>query len=370
MVEHRSKRLALVLAVVVSGTQIPRLEAAERTDAPGSCAGVVRSHLNYRFVDGTANWTAAAQQAFRDSVARWARLRRENGLAYFTASEVTSSENVRVVRGQVGGGNSNVNCSPAIDELNMHSAEPGSNPGFFTTAAHESGHGYGLDHTGNQDTLTYNNAQIVRAPLMTGCGTAASAFPEADDQMAVVMHATTGVAHLPVGPLNPDRGFESAHSNTGGDLLPWSGIATTITNTPFEGGRYAQIAAGPLAQRLRVATPPNNFRFRFAYKTTGTSGANPKFSTRTVSYPGGAPPCGSTWQRALNYNSPSVSGYTLRSNLYYASNSAWQQVAYQTITNGGGSFAGLQAVDVKLEIFNADSAGGTIFFDNVQIDSL
>ena len=65
-----------------------------------------------------------------------------------------------------------------------------------------------------------------------------------------------------------------------------------------------------------------------------------------------------------------MSGYTLRSNLYYASNSAWQQVAYQTITNGGGSFAGLQAVDVKLEIFNADSAGGTIFFDNVQIDSL
>jgi len=315
-----------VIATSMIGSSPNRSDALLREDGANNCDGVIRPNVNYQFVNGTAAWTAPAQATYRSAIARWSRLRDELDSRYLIATEVTTGVNLNVVRGAVGTGGSNVDCAPTTDQLNLRSPEPTvAGSSFENTSAHESGHAFGVDHTGSSDTLTYNGSSSTRHPLMTGCGaTASSSYPETDDQAQIV--TDFNAASYKIGAINPDRGFETFDSSATyqADMWPWKGPRNLFTSGGFQGSQFAGLQTStPLEQRVRVTSPSSNFRWRIAYKTASGVPVNVKFQTRSITYPAGDP-CLDQMPGDVNYNSPSAGAFVLHDNITYGASTSWQ----------------------------------------------
>lgn len=200
---------------------------------------------------GSGNSTAAQRDTVRAAIPAWDALRTFDGSAFTSSTETTTNVNVMV--NWVSGTSQTLCPAGQAREIRLNPALSGSNLTY--AAMHEAGHSHGIRHSGNQDNLAPDGAQV--RPLM-GCVNA-PAIPAvyADD---------AAQAFNRFGPrATPNWGFEQG-------LEYWTAFSAGTSTLPYNGSLagYLNPSGGTLSTRVRISESSTSYRFTIRYQAANS----------------------------------------------------------------------------------------------------
>lgn len=209
-------------------------------------------------------------------------------------------------------------------------------------AGHEAGHGHGLQHTGDDDTLPSHPS----APLMATCvGTR---------DRALLGDSTGAIAERMSNTVHPNASFENAlyFWNTSGGSLSLYGESAS---EGFLSAQFEATAAGQsIYNDVRNATSPTSYRTRVNYKDNNNAASGTltmQLQARPVAYPTSGPSeCG--FVNGWDFNSAWLNNgstyFNVGPSTQVAVGDDW---SYNGVNSAWTDATGWQGVDLRLRIY-------------------
>jgi hypothetical protein len=225
----------------------------------------------------TGAWTAAEQSLVVAGFNQWDSYRGRSGIKFTTSTPpgidprptTFGSGRIEIVRSTTLNDN---NTSCAKDRITLDVTDPA----LRYLAAHEAGHMFDMNHSGNEDSHPYSGS--VSTPLMSGCTRPNPVtWVTRNDDLAQLSNSWDS------GAQSSDMGFENS-------IGAWFGAPVRTSGNAYTGSWKVPVGQGETIESrpVRVTTPGNTQRMAVRFRSA--AGANRiKFKYRAVDY--GATDC-------------------------------------------------------------------------------
>jgi hypothetical protein len=200
--------------------------------------------ISYKFINGTADWTAARKAQFDTGATHWDDIQNADGNAITSAFEDPQFGLASIVLNSEG--TASANCTGDADTITLRDDVTALQ--FKGLSHHEVGHAHGLAHSGRYDSFDSDE------PTMSGCGISSWEIMNTREQD----DAANLVAHFDDEDLHAIPSFENTGTWTDDIWGTANGAQLEIKNSAGSprGNQHAEVGpGGDLYQTVRVTDP-------------------------------------------------------------------------------------------------------------------